>query len=79
MGIKKYILVFLIFLLAIEGLYAQPKFTNKDYIKALKQVTDIMVNDVTSPVAASRYYAYITIASYETMAAFSLNSIATYP
>ena len=71
MGIKKYILVFLIFLLAIEGLYAQPKFTNKDYIKALKQVTDIMVNDVTSPVAASRYYAYITIASYETMAAFS--------
>ncbi len=30
-----------------------------------------MVNDVTSPVAASRYYAYITIAANEVLAGFS--------
>jgi hypothetical protein len=41
---------------------------NSDYIAALKQVTDVMVNDVTSPVAASRYYAYITLAAYEVQA-----------
>lgn len=40
-------------------------FTAKDYILALKKVTDIMVNDATSPVAASRYYAYITLAANE--------------
>lgn len=39
--------------------------TGADYTRALKQVTDVMVNDVTSPVAASRYYAYINLAAYE--------------
>lgn len=39
------------------------------YVSALKKVTDIMVNDVTSPVAASRYYAYTTMSSYEVVVA----------
>jgi len=39
------------------------------YVHALKQVTDIMVDDVTSPVAAARYYAYTTLAAYETLSA----------
>ena len=39
------------------------------YVSALKKVTDIMVNDVTSPVAASRYYAYTTMTSYEVVVA----------
>jgi hypothetical protein len=43
---------------------------SNDYIAALKKVTDVMVNDVTSPVAASRYYAYITLAAYETQSLF---------
>ena len=47
-----------------------------DYIAALKMVTDIMVNDVTSPVAASRYYAYVTLSAYETISLF--NSV-SYP
>ncbi len=41
-----------------------------DYIAALKKVTDVMVNDVTSPVAASRYYAYVTLCAYETQSLF---------
>lgn len=64
-----YVLFYLNFAFCING-HAQSKLVGVDYIKALKNVTDIMVNDVTSPVAASRYYAYITLASYETMSFF---------
>jgi len=45
-------------------------FNNSDYIRALKHATDVMVNDATSPVAASRYYAYINLAANETAALF---------
>jgi hypothetical protein len=45
-------------------------FTTSDYVRALKNATDIMVNDVTSPVAASRYYAYINLAANETVCQF---------
>jgi hypothetical protein len=45
-------------------------FTTSDYIHALKDATDVMVTDVTSPVAASRYYAYINLAANETAALF---------
>lgn len=45
-------------------------FTTADYVHALKHATDVMVNDVTSPVAASRYYGYITLAANETTALF---------
>jgi PAP2 superfamily len=51
-------------------------FNTSDYITALKKVTDIMVNDVTSPVAAARYYAYVTLAAYETQ---SLFDVVKYP
>lgn len=47
-----------------------PKFGAKDYVVALKKVTDVMLNDVASPVAASRYYAYINLSSYETTSLF---------
>jgi len=45
-------------------------FTTTDYVRALKHATDVMVNDVASPVAASRYYAYINLAANETVALF---------
>ena len=45
-------------------------FSTSDYILALKQATDVMVTDVTSPVAASRYYGYINLAAIETAALF---------
>src|SRR5215218_1608231 len=45
-------------------------FAASDYVKALKQATDVMVMDVTSPVAASRYYAYINLAANETVSVF---------
>ncbi len=61
---NKFHIILLIALFLVTGLNAQV-FTNSDYVKALKKVTDVMVNDVTSPVAASRYYAYINLAAYE--------------
>lgn len=40
---------------------------NPDYLhRAIKQVTDVMVYDVYSPPVASRTYAYISVAGYET-------------
>ena len=39
-----------------------------DYVSTLKKVTDIMVYDVTSPVASARYYAYVTLSAYEVLA-----------
>lgn len=38
------------------------------YVHCLKKITDVMVNDVASPVAASRYYAYVNLAAYEAAA-----------
>lgn len=64
-----YIFISLNYLFCVH-LNAQNKIISSDYTKALKKVTDIMVNDVTSPVAASRYYAYINLASYETNSFF---------
>jgi hypothetical protein len=51
-------------------------FTTDDYVKALKNATDVMINDVASPVAASRYYAYITLAANETVAVFDRSQTA---
>ena len=70
---KKKVLFFIIFVQFILSLNvrAQTVLNSYDYVKALKNVTDVMVNDVTSPVAASRYYAYITLASYETNTYFN--------
>ncbi len=45
-------------------------FNTADYVYALKHATDVMVNDVTSPIAASRYYGYINLAANETVALF---------
>lgn len=67
----KKLLLFVAVLWANFG-YAQrnASFTTNDYIRALKHATDVMVNDATSPVAASRYYAYISLAANETVALF---------
>ncbi len=45
-------------------------FSTPDYVKALKASTDVMLNDVTSPVAAARYYAYICLAANQTYSLF---------
>ncbi len=41
-----------------------------DYIRVLKEATDVMINDVTSPVAAARYYSYITLAGNQAQSVF---------
>src|SRR5688572_7272507 len=68
----KKIIVFVVASLWISSGYGQKTslFTTNDYIRALKHATDVMVNDVTSPVAASRYYAYINLSANETVALF---------
>lgn len=70
----KYILtVFVLFLGTNSFSQNTEKFYSKDYVSALKKVTDVMVNDVTSPVAAARYYGYVTLASNEVMAMFQMS------
>jgi len=52
-------------LICVITVNAKKPSLTEQYIHNLKQVTDVMLNDVASPVAASRYYAYITMATYE--------------
>lgn len=61
--------VFLCFLsLSFSFLIYGQRSQSKAYVADLKEITDIMMYDVTSPVAAARYYAYSTLASYELLA-----------
>src|SRR3954466_15631976 len=69
----KKIIAFIVAVTWLSDLSAQKStsFTTTDYVRALKDATDVMVTDVTSPVAASRYYAYINLAANETDALFN--------
>lgn len=66
------IIVFVVAVILMNAGYAQKSisFTTSDYVSALKHATDVMVNDVTSPVAAARYYGYINLTATETVAVF---------
>jgi hypothetical protein len=68
----KKVLILLVSVILLNCGYAQQKvlFNSADYVRALKHATDVMVNDVTSPVAASRYYGYINLTANETVALF---------
>ena len=68
---KRLCILVVIFLLPVFVVANDSKWKlladNPDYFhRAIKQVTDIIVHDVYSPPVASRTYAYITIAGYET-------------
>jgi hypothetical protein len=66
------IIAFILIVLCTHPGYGQKNvtFTTSDYVGALKHATDVMITDVTSPVAAARYYAYINLATSETAALF---------
>ena len=68
----KSIITYLFLWALIPAVYSQKNnsFNTNDYVRALKYSTDIMVNDVTSPVAAARYYAYICLTANETYRLF---------
>lgn len=67
----KKIIVLVVTVGSLTAGFGQKKtFTTDDYVRALKHATDVMVNDVTSPVAASRYYGYINLAANETVTLF---------
>lgn len=79
MRIKDYFFLVILFL-CVAANAAGPRTRNpgtKEFVSALKQVTDIMVNDVTSPVAASRYYAYISLCAYEVHSLFDSTGTAS--
>ncbi|MEO6188330.1 MAG: vanadium-dependent haloperoxidase [Ginsengibacter sp.] len=69
---RKTIIFALTFLLS-HSIFAQrgPVFSTNDYVIALKHATEVMITDVTSPAAASRYYAYINLAANETAVLFN--------
>lgn len=62
---RKFLLTILVFTCNSIHLFAGD---SNDFIRELKKITDVMIFDVTSPVAAARYYAYSTLAAYETLA-----------
>ncbi len=64
------ILFFLFFSLQLFAGHKKAAGTT-EYVAALKKVTDVMLDDVTSPVAASRYYAYISLTAYQTQSLFN--------
>lgn len=53
-----------LFVFSIAWAKPKPGLTDQ-YVLCMKKVTDVMVNDVASPVAASRYYAYVSLAANE--------------
>jgi hypothetical protein len=58
--------IFLLLSLCITSVvHAGGKATSAEYVSALREVTEVMVEDAISPVAASRYYAYICMAANE--------------
>ena len=69
---KKKVISIIVGLLCLSAVHSQKRltFSSADYVAVLKHATDVMVTDVTSPVAAARYYAYINLAANETVAAF---------
>lgn len=67
---KWFLAVLLIVCVGSANAQKKSAFTSTDYVRALKRATDIMVNDVTSPVAASRYYAYINLSASEVITLF---------
>lgn len=74
--IPRYFFIIILFTAAVNTQAEQhgQTFTTTDYVRALKKVTNVMIDDVTSPVAASRYYAYLTIASNEVLSLLSNQS-----
>jgi len=71
---KTILLISVCVLVTIAG-KAQMAFSTNDYVRGLKSATDVMVNDVTSPVAAARYYAYINLAANECLGLFDSRQV----
>ncbi|MCC6725391.1 MAG: vanadium-dependent haloperoxidase [Saprospiraceae bacterium] len=67
---RRIVSAMIMMLATLMSVQAKTAFGSQDYVQTLKKATDIMVNDVTSPVAASRYYAYICLAANEVQAAY---------
>lgn len=61
---KLKIIIYILVLCNLTSLNSQT-FNTEKYVKTLKISTDIMINDNLSPTAASRFYAYICLATYQ--------------
>ncbi len=47
---------------------------SQEFVRCVKLATDILVDDVTSPVAAARYYAYILLTAHEVQSVLAPDS-----
>jgi hypothetical protein len=72
---KKLLAICCLFFYTVLAVAQKTAFGTRDYIRALKHATDIMVNDVTTPVAASRYYSYITLSANEAACQFKHDQV----
>ena len=61
---KHKLIIFILVLCNFTSLRSQSFNTDK-YVKTLKLSTEIMINDNLTPTAASRFYAYICLATYQ--------------
>ncbi|MES2829858.1 MAG: vanadium-dependent haloperoxidase [Bacteroidota bacterium] len=71
-------LIFLTLLICLLGCKkgANPELTNKDIAKVLEQMTQFMINDVSNPPLAARFYSYACISGYTVL---SLNDSSIVP
>jgi hypothetical protein len=60
--------ILLLFLIGCSKKETDPKLTNKDIEKVLEQMTQFMIQDVTNPPLAARFYAYTCISGYTVLA-----------
>lgn len=47
---------------------SDPKLTNKDIAKVLEEMTQLMIQDVSNPPLAARFYTYACISGYTVLA-----------
>jgi hypothetical protein len=47
----------------------EPEFTSNDISHIIRQMTDVMVHDITNPPLAARFFSYACLAGYEVVAA----------
>ena len=66
-----YLVIIFLFISVKSNAKKSNSFETNNYVAALKKVTNIMVIDVASPVAASRYYAYLTLSANECLSVFN--------
>ena len=76
-----YLLIASIFLIQITSCAPKkqvPSFTNKELAKVIFTMTDIMLQDITNPPLAARFFSYTCLAGYEVVAQYDTSFKSMY-